>query len=83
MNEIICPNCSKAFKVDETGYANILQQVLGHAFKAIIWCLIKFRFSGFDMQLIKWISLIAWYGKLNGDSPHSFYRLLKRLSLNN
>ena len=28
MNEIICPNCSKAFKVDETGYANILQQVL-------------------------------------------------------
>ena len=28
MNEIIYPNCSKAFKVDETGYANILQQLL-------------------------------------------------------
>jgi len=27
MNEIICPHCDKAFKVDETGYANILKQV--------------------------------------------------------
>lgn len=27
MNEIICPHCSKAFKVDETGYAEILRQV--------------------------------------------------------
>jgi hypothetical protein len=27
MNEIICPKCNKAFKVDETGYADILKQV--------------------------------------------------------
>lgn len=27
MNEIICPHCSKAFKVDETSYADILRQV--------------------------------------------------------
>ena len=27
MNEIICPHCNKAFKVDETGYSNILKQV--------------------------------------------------------
>ena len=27
MNEIICPNCNKVFKVDETGYADILKQV--------------------------------------------------------
>lgn len=27
MNEIICPHCSKAFKVDESGYADILKQV--------------------------------------------------------
>lgn len=27
MNEIICPNCGKAFKIDEAGYANILKQV--------------------------------------------------------
>jgi len=27
MNDIICPNCNKAFKVDETGYASILKQV--------------------------------------------------------
>jgi len=27
MNEIICPNCKKAFQVDEAGFANILKQV--------------------------------------------------------
>ncbi len=27
MNEIICPNCGKAFKIDEAGFADILKQV--------------------------------------------------------
>jgi hypothetical protein len=36
MNEIICPHCGKAFKIDEAGYANILKQV---------------RDSEFDQQL--------------------------------
>ena len=36
MQEIICPHCGKAFKIDEAGYANILKQV---------------RDSDFDMQL--------------------------------
>jgi len=27
MNEIKCPHCDKAFKIDETGYADILKQV--------------------------------------------------------
>ena len=27
MNEIICPHCDTAFKIDETGYADILKQV--------------------------------------------------------
>jgi hypothetical protein len=36
MNEIICPHCHKAFKIDEAGYANILKQV---------------RDSDFDKQL--------------------------------
>tara|TARA_B100000780_G_scaffold278676_1_gene253128 strand:+ start:1776 stop:3185 length:1410 start_codon:yes stop_codon:yes gene_type:complete len=27
MHEIICPHCEKAFKIDETGYADILKQV--------------------------------------------------------
>lgn len=27
MHEIICPNCGKAFKIDEAGYADILKQV--------------------------------------------------------
>jgi hypothetical protein len=36
MHEIICPHCEKAFKIDETGYADILKQV---------------RDSDFDKQL--------------------------------
>ena len=33
MNEIICPHCGKAFKVDEAGYADILKQVRDHDFE--------------------------------------------------
>jgi hypothetical protein len=33
MNEIICPNCEKAFKVDEAGFADILKQVRDHQFE--------------------------------------------------
>jgi hypothetical protein len=33
MNEIICPHCSKAFKIDEAGYAEILKQVRDGAFE--------------------------------------------------
>ncbi len=33
MNEIICPNCQKAFKVDESGFADILKQVRDHQFE--------------------------------------------------
>ena len=32
MHEIICPNCKKAFKIDETGYADILKQVRDNEF---------------------------------------------------
>lgn len=32
MNEIICPHCKKAFKIDEAGYADILKQVRDHQF---------------------------------------------------
>ena len=32
-NEIICPHCSKAFKIDEAGYADILKQVRDHEFE--------------------------------------------------
>lgn len=32
-NEIICPNCEKAFKVDEAGYATILKQVRNSEFE--------------------------------------------------
>ena len=33
MNEIICPNCKKVFKVDESGFADILKQVRDHQFE--------------------------------------------------
>lgn len=32
MDDIICPNCKKVFKVDGAGYANILKQVRDHVF---------------------------------------------------
>jgi hypothetical protein len=32
-SEIICPNCKKAFKVDEAGFADILKQVRDHKFE--------------------------------------------------
>jgi len=33
MNEIVCPHCQKAFKVDEAGYADILKQVRDSEFE--------------------------------------------------
>jgi len=33
MNELICPNCDKVFKVDKTEYATIQKQVRDHEFK--------------------------------------------------
>ena len=33
MNEIIFPNCNKAFKVDEAGFADIVKQVRDQEFK--------------------------------------------------
>jgi len=33
MNEIICPNCKKTFKVDEAGFADILKQVRDQKFE--------------------------------------------------
>ena len=33
MNEIICPHCEKAFKVDKAGYTDILKQVRDHQFE--------------------------------------------------
>ncbi|OYX37529.1 hypothetical protein B7Z00_03225 [Candidatus Saccharibacteria bacterium 32-50-10] len=34
MNEIMCPHCKKAFKVDEAGFADILKQVRDREFDA-------------------------------------------------
>ncbi|WOJ94694.1 DUF2130 domain-containing protein [Congregibacter variabilis] len=34
MNEVVCPHCSKAFKIDEAGYADILKQVRDSEFES-------------------------------------------------
>jgi len=34
MNEIICPNCKKAFKIDDAGFADIIAQVRNSEFEA-------------------------------------------------
>ena len=36
MNDISCPHCGKAFKLDETGYSEILKQVRDKAFETQI-----------------------------------------------
>ncbi len=36
MNEIICPHCKKAFKIDEAGYGDILKQVRDHEFEGAL-----------------------------------------------
>ena len=33
MNEITCPHCTKSFKLDDAGYADILRQVRDHQFQ--------------------------------------------------
>lgn len=33
MNEVVCPHCKKAFKIDEAGYADILKQVRDREFE--------------------------------------------------
>ena len=33
MNEIICPDCKKVFKIDEASYAEILKQVHNNEFR--------------------------------------------------
>ena len=59
MHDIICPHCSKAFKVDEAGYADILKQV---------------RDREFEQQLTKRLAL-AEQDKRNAIEPVSYTHL--------
>lgn len=36
MNEVICPHCKKAFKIDEAGFADIVKQVRDREFEAAL-----------------------------------------------
>lgn len=53
MTEIICPHCSKAFKVDETGYSNILKQVRDSEFERDI----KDRLNQYENEKISALEL--------------------------
>lgn len=33
MQDIICPHCHKAFKIDEAGFAEIIKQIRDHEFQ--------------------------------------------------
>ncbi len=49
MNEIICPNCHKAFKVDEAGFADIIKQQAQEALaksEALFQGLLQQAFNG-------------------------------------
>ena len=48
MHDIICPHCHTAFKIDESGYADIVKQV---------------RDSQFEQQLHERLGLAAYFGK--------------------
>jgi len=36
MQELVCPHCNKAFKIDETGYTNIVAQVRNNEFEKAV-----------------------------------------------
>ena len=58
MRDIICPHCAKAFKIDESGYADIVKQV---------------RDSEFNEQLHERLAL-AEQGKQNAvEPPHNAF----------
>ena len=53
MNEIKCPNCGKAFKIDETSYESILKQVRDEEFNKQI----KAREEQYKVEKINEIKL--------------------------
>ncbi|HEX7653938.1 MAG TPA: DUF2130 domain-containing protein, partial [Verrucomicrobiae bacterium] len=56
MSEIICPNCQKAFKIDEAGYANILKQVHGREFEQQLRERLKAAESAQELAVTKAVS---------------------------
>ena len=51
MNEIICPNCHVPFKVDETGFAEILKQVRDGQFEEELNARLKLADEAKESQL--------------------------------
>ena len=61
MNEIICPNCKKAFKIDEAGFADIVKQIRDHEFEEELHKPIEDLFSDFSEQPIASASISQVY----------------------
>lgn len=51
MNDIICPNCKKVFKVDEAGFADIIKQVRDHQFEEELQKVLKLKENEKDNAL--------------------------------
>ena len=51
MNDIICPNCKKVFKVDEAGFADIIKQVRDHQFDEELQKVLKMKENEKDNAL--------------------------------
>jgi hypothetical protein len=51
MNDIICPNCKKVFKVDEAGFADIIKQVRDHQFDEELQKVLKMKENEKDNTL--------------------------------
>ena len=43
MNDIVCPNCKKVFKVDQAGFADIIKQVRDHQFDEELQKVLKMK----------------------------------------
>ena len=67
MKDIICPNCNTAFKIDESGYTDILKQVRDEQFDNEINNRLKLA-ENENVYLI-YLNLISYRCKLSFRTP--------------
>src|SRR4051812_44498468 len=58
MHEIICPHCDRAFKVDESGYAEILKQVRDGDFELQLHE--RLELADDELPGNSWANLLVW-----------------------
>lgn len=74
MNEIICPHCKRAFKIDEAGYADILKQVRDREFEQAL----HERFESVEKEKASAVELAQ--EKTKSELRTEFVKLQKELS---